>query len=415
MAMLNDELYHFGVKGMKWGVRRYQNDDGTLTLLGEKKAQVKSDRKKARRSGTKPDKAKAAYSQREFQDAKTRLKIENQKSKSKRQLALEQEYQKKGFTKDEAEIKAYNRAKTETVLKVAGGIALASAAAYVAYKHYDKVTDRVLSDGSQLGRITTDNSKDLNRAFYAFANKHDKKRYEGLYGNQLKMMQPGGSVYEKAIKVSGNIKVASPKSAQQVMSRMFDENPEIKKYMQSEINYNVKNAALLKPNVSKVLNKASKELKSGKSGEATYKVFNSMLVDHSDDHQKVNSKFYSMLKDAGYGAVRDVNDKELSGYGSKNPLIIFDTSKVNVDNVTKLGGEYINKRHNVEMGKVISGQLAGSYAHQGAAFAATFGALKLHSEAKNNRYVEQYRKDHPDTKLSANEILKMRDGGHAKR
>lgn len=69
--------------------------------------------------------------------------MKTRRKKSKRQQDLEKKYIDQGFAKDEAEIKAYNRAKTETILKVAGGIALASAAAYVAYKHYDKVTDRV--------------------------------------------------------------------------------------------------------------------------------------------------------------------------------------------------------------------------------------------------------------------------------
>ena len=32
-----DELYHWGIKGMKWGVRRYQNADGTLTSAGKKR------------------------------------------------------------------------------------------------------------------------------------------------------------------------------------------------------------------------------------------------------------------------------------------------------------------------------------------------------------------------------------------
>lgn len=35
--MTNSELYHFGIKGQKWGVRRYQNEDGTRTSLGKER------------------------------------------------------------------------------------------------------------------------------------------------------------------------------------------------------------------------------------------------------------------------------------------------------------------------------------------------------------------------------------------
>ena len=37
MIYYETELYHHGVKGMKWGVRRYQNKDGSLTSEGRKR------------------------------------------------------------------------------------------------------------------------------------------------------------------------------------------------------------------------------------------------------------------------------------------------------------------------------------------------------------------------------------------
>lgn len=37
MVLYNDELYHWGIKGQKWGVRRYQKKDGTYTAAGKKR------------------------------------------------------------------------------------------------------------------------------------------------------------------------------------------------------------------------------------------------------------------------------------------------------------------------------------------------------------------------------------------
>lgn len=35
--MTENEFYHYGIKGMRWGIRRYQKKDGSLTPAGKKR------------------------------------------------------------------------------------------------------------------------------------------------------------------------------------------------------------------------------------------------------------------------------------------------------------------------------------------------------------------------------------------
>ena len=72
--MDSNTIYHHGIKGMKWGVRRYKNKDGTLTNAG--KARLKNNGVKEKRKTD--SKNRRTLSETDIKRKIERLKLERQ-------------------------------------------------------------------------------------------------------------------------------------------------------------------------------------------------------------------------------------------------------------------------------------------------------------------------------------------------
>ena len=92
---MENELAHWGIKGMRWGIRRYQNKDGSLTPEGEKRYDKSSEEYEARKqkaiksgSATEVLKFKGDLTSEEMRSISERLKFEQDiKSISDREIA----------------------------------------------------------------------------------------------------------------------------------------------------------------------------------------------------------------------------------------------------------------------------------------------------------------------------------------
>lgn len=324
----DQDIAHYGVKGMKWGVRRYQNEDGTLTSLGRRREDLKDAQQRhvKGRQEKIQKRVDVAYATREFNKEKTRQRI-NAKGykKTKRQLANEKKYRDKGFTEDEAEIMAANKRRGVRIAMAVGGVTLAAIGAYAAYRHYDRITDRLLGAGSELGRVSITDSKGLHEGFYAFrkAIKTDRINYEGMYAKSLSKYGNGSKVFRKTINTTDDVKIASERKAQEVLSKLLKDDYEAR----SEVSFGI---VPVTPRQMIVQALARRDFRRDKvDSKYVYDLFNMGIVGSDNDKRdELNKNFYEALKKEGYGAIRDVNDVRYSGFRSKDPLIFFDTAKV---------------------------------------------------------------------------------------
>ena len=89
-----NELYHYGIKGMKWGVRRYQNKDGSLTGAGKRRfKKVSNDPEKQKKEKESAKRLLDARAQQEKEASKD-FKELGMHEESKKSARLAQTYNK---------------------------------------------------------------------------------------------------------------------------------------------------------------------------------------------------------------------------------------------------------------------------------------------------------------------------------
>lgn len=336
-------LWHHGVKGQKWGVRRWQNVDGSLTNAG-----------------------RIHYGYGNGKRAPS-----DAKSKFKRKTA-------------EFVLEKYSRVKLSQIGK---GSDIGK-----------KYVDTYVKMDTPLYRIQSSETFE-NFAFYATYKKHDVDEYAGLFGKNLmsradaeakraeKEADKTGNyddakalrdradnmnVYQLKIQSTSKLKVPSEQNASAIVARLMRD-----KEFNDDLKESIRDSAskMLRPSQQMLFKEAAKAMtKDPKSlsdadKSVIYKALNLSLTNHNDQEVRMQSKFYGALKEKGYSALLDLNDKSYSSYHAHSPVIVFDTDRVKLQSVTKMNPDSIEKlykKHNRErIIKDIPEQVVGNLAKAG--------------------------------------------------
>ena len=304
------ELYHHGVKGQKWGVRRFQYADGSLTPSGKKRRAIDQDQNKVSRV-----------------TSLMKMKVKDVVNKGKTAVTGKQyvdTYLKKGTT--------FARIQTSDKFE--------NFAFYATYKKHDmdeylglfgkNLTSRAGSEAKRAEKIAnaTGSEADIAKA------------------KELRTKANNTKVYQLKLETVKKLKVPSDENASDITAKLLKEK-DFKENVIASINDSKEKMRrptqqILFKEAQNALNKdPTKMSKSEKV--SVYKALNLSLVNHNPQEIAAQDRFYSELKKKGYNALLDYNDKEYSSYHAKRPMIVFDTDSVKLSSVTQANQKVVNK------------------------------------------------------------------------
>lgn len=382
-----NELYHHGIKGMKWGVRRFQNEDGSLTTAGKKRygdESTGSDKKTSSNNGSKtPRKGLIA----------------------RRKDSLTQKYIAKGYSQTAAKTMAEQRMKTEAVLAVVGTVAVTAVAIKVARRIGQDYVDQTFKSGKVIQNIGANpNANFKDTPFFAAVNKSDKKAYGMMYPYEKRGMAKRFAakrglnyegIYKNEIKLNSDVKRASVANAQKIFYQKMDADPKFKKDVLDTLKKTGYNDTLAISNYTE----------NGIRSRKLYDRFNQALATPQFQDAGIHKQYYDEMKKHGYNAILDINDTRYSGYKkiSKNPTIFFGDDKWEKISNKKLSDAEINNN--------VAKYGYGLLAKQGAKNVAKIAGVAVGANAIGDQAaVEKYLKEHPKSKLSRKEILALTRG-----
>ena len=382
-----NELYHHGIKGMKWGVRRFQNEDGSLTTAGKKRygdESTGSDKKTSSNNGSKtPRKGLIA----------------------RRKDSLTQKYIAKGYSQTAAKTMAEQRMRTEAVLAVVGTVAVTAVAIKVARRIGQDYVDQTFKSGKVIQNIGANpNANFKDTPFFAAVNKSDKKAYGMMYPSEKRGMAKNFAaqrglkyegIYKNEIKLNSDVKRASVANARKIFYEKMNNDPQFKK----EVLDTLKKTHY---SDSKAVNEY---LRNGKHARKLYDRFNQALATPQFQAAGIHKQYYDEMKKHGYNAILDINDTRYSGYKkiSKNPTIFFGNDKWEKISSKKLSDVEIDSNDV----KYTYGLLAKWLAKK---IAIGAGGIAGINAITDQVVVEKYLKEHPKSKLSRQEILELTRG-----